>query len=276
MKKILIYLLILSSLILLGCETPENGVINAGSSEIDTTKFTDVIIVNSSKLDSVPVYITLQSSESIVGLFGMDSSNIKTICTNISGKDTTYIPCIGMFYAKKGVEYHFGSTKPAYGVIVTFGVQNQNCEQAISNGWETGINNFEFTINCFDKTLNPSATGGNESFDITLVDGLHSYLRQSVTSQNWNWGAMDKNGKYIPFKMSQNTWPMSKNVNIPGVYPYGCDMCYESQKPPTPICFEISCSTKYPGINTCQTNRTGQGGIVKCEFLGYVPEALAD
>lgn len=270
MKKISILLSVVTSLLILSCGNKPNN--NTSNSGIDTTKFTDVIVVNSSEMDSVPVYVTLQSEESIVGLFGMDSSNITTSCLNIVNGDTTYVPCKGMFYAKKGVEYHFGSIKPALGVIITFGAENQNCQQAIDNGWENGLNNFEFTINCFDKNLNPSATGGNESFDITLVDGLHCFLKQSVTSTNWNWGLTDSNGVYIPFKESENTWPMFKNVNIPAVYPYGCDMCYESQNPPKPICFEINCSTKYPGVNTCQTNRSGQGGVVKCEFLGYVPE----
>lgn len=242
--------------------------------KIDTLEFTDVIIKNSSRLDSVEVYVTLQSTESIIGLFGMDSTNIYQTCMNIVENDTTYVPCIGRFWAKKDSVYHLGVTKPVMGAIVTFGTMNMQCKAAIKNGFETGINNWEFTVNCFNKNLNPSATGGNESFDITLVDGLHCYIRQSVIApigskpSNWTYG------NQIPFTYSKNTWPMEKNVNIPGVYPYGCDMCYESQNPPKPLCFNVKCSDKYPGVNICQTNRAGQGGQVICEFLGWVPQIL--
>ena len=142
---------------------------------VDTAKYTDVVLINSSKYDSVQVYVTLQHSESIVGLFGMTSSNIVTYCLPDS------IPCVGSFWAKKGVEYHLGVTQPLTGVIITWGVQNQSCPAAQnildSSGkplYPYGINNFEFTVNTWWQK--DSTTGKGESFDITCVDGLHSIL----------------------------------------------------------------------------------------------------
>jgi hypothetical protein len=266
-------LTIILGLFLLSCEKESIHKVDL-KTQVDTAEFTDVIIKNSSRLDSVEVYVTLQSTESIIGLFGMDSTNIYQTCMNIKKKDTTYAPCIGKFWAKRDSSYHLGVTKPVMGAIITFGTMNMQCQAAIENGYISGINNWEFTVNCFNKKLDSNATGGNESFDITLVDGLHCYIKQSVVaaigskSSNWTYGDQS------PFIKSGNTWPMEKNVNIPGVYPYGCDMCYESQNPPKPLCFKVKCSDQYPGVNICQTNRAGQGGQVICEFLGWVPQPL--
>jgi hypothetical protein len=265
MKKLILLLLIGSTLI--SCQHGTSN--NEPKLPVDTSKYTDVIIKNSSNIDSVEVYVTLQSTESIVGLFGMDSSNIYQECMNIKNGDTTYIPCIGRFWAKKDSIYHLGITKPLMGGIVTFGTMNMQCNAAIQNGFKDGINNWEFTVNCFNKDINPDATGGNESFDITLVDGLHSYIKQSVIAKVDNKSNSWTYGNQVIFTESENTYPLDKNINIPGVYPYGCDMCYESQNPPKPLCFPVVCSDKEPGVNTCQTNRAGQGGQVICEFLGW-------
>ena len=98
---------------------------------VDTTKYTDVVLINKSELDSVKVFVTLQGTKSIVGLFGMDSSNIITYCIDS-------VPCVGSFWAKKGVEYHLGDTTPLSGVIITWGVQNQSCPAALQiwRRWE--------------------------------------------------------------------------------------------------------------------------------------------
>lgn len=255
-----------------------------GSSGVDTTKYTDVVLINNSELDSVQVFLTLQSTRSIVGLFGMDSSNIVTYCGNDS------VPCVGSFWAKKGVEYHLGDSTPMLGAIVTWGVQNQACSAAQSivgpDGkklYPMGINNFEFSVNTWWQ--NGAVIGGNESFDITCVDGTHSQLQQSVTSFGarsqtmspnfgsfWDFGAKDSTGRLIPFSSSKNGYDLSECVDIPGVFPYGCDWGYRSYSPPTPCTsptYPVRCSTRWGQINTSQLNRPGQGGRVTCEFLRF-------
>lgn len=250
---------------------------------VDTSHYTDVILVNNSNLDSVEVYITLQNMESIVGKFGMDSSNIQTYCAPDS------IPCVGKFWAKKGVKYHLGDTSALKGAIVTWGVQNQACPAAQKivdkNGkklYPYGINNFEFTVNTWWR--NGIVTGEIESFDITCVDGVHSRLRQTVSSFGnrypnspnfgafWDFGYYNKPGQLQPFITSFNGITLDSCIDIPGVFPYGCDWGYRKYNPPTPCDspkYNVSCSTKFGNINTSQTNRQGQGGTVTCEFLGF-------
>lgn len=257
------------------------------TSVVDTTMYTDVVLKNCSQKD-VTVYVTLQSGESIIGKFGMDSSNIdkdQGLCEYINGKDTLKIPCHGKFLLPAGKDIHLGYSKPLFGAIITFGAKNKQCSAAQKDGWINGINNFEFTVNSWYQ--NGKVYGGNESFDITLVDGLHSFLRQSVTSFGprvdttelpknfgcyWDFGAKDNNDNFITFTSSKNGPTFKSNQNIPGVYPYGCDLCYMSVNPPTPICFDIYPSTKWGNVGICQTNRPGQGGQVICEFLGFIGE----
>jgi hypothetical protein len=257
--------------------------------QIDTAKYTDVVLINASNYDSVQVFVTLQSQESVVGLFGMDSSNIFTWC---GPPQTTQHPCIGTFWAKRGVEHHLGSTKPLAGVIVTWGAQNQACPVAqldtTPDGKQLfpfGINNFEFTVNTWWQD---SVLGANESFDITCVDGLHSILQQTVTSFGprvsdttanfgafWDFGYKDSTAQLVPFFSSMNGPTLDKCVNIPGVFPYGCDWGYRSYSPPTPCNkpkYEVKCSTKWGEINTSQTNRPGQGGRVTCELIGFTKD----
>lgn len=266
------------------------------SNTVDTTKYTDVVLINKSNLDSVKVFITLPSTQSIVGKFGMDSSNIYIECMNINGTDTTYCPCKGTFWAKKGVEYHLGDTATVNSAVISWGVDNQACSaaQAILDSagkqvYPYGLNIFEFTVNSWWQ--NGITTGANESFDISCVDGLHSVLKQRVTSFGprdnkglnpnfgayWDYGYIDSTGHHVKFVESMNGINFKGCVNIPGVFPYGCDWGYKSEAPPTPCTspsYSVECSTKYGNINTSQLNRQGQGGQVICEFLGYTKDAV--
>lgn len=239
--------------------------------QIDTAKFTDVTVTNWSD-SSVMVFLTVQGGSSPAGLFGIEKWD------TLPGGTT------GFFKLRKGETRHYGSTLPGMGLIVTFGAQNQNCQQAISNGWTTGINNFEFTINCFDKVLNPTATGGNESADITNVDGVNAILQYSVDTTEgtigrkfWDYSKTDANGKLLMFGSAHTSGQLFGDCNVPGIFPYDCDICYEvSPEAPTP-CFTFpdgyncSDSLAQPGnLYTCQINRPGQGGVIRCEFFGFI------
>jgi hypothetical protein len=215
---------------------------------------------------------------------------------NINGNDTTYCPCKGILWAKKGVEYHLGDTATANSVVVSWGVDNQACTAAQSildstgkQVYPYGLNIFEFTVNSWWQ--NGITTGANESFDISCVDGLHSVLKQRVTSFGprdnsglnpnfgayWDYGYIDSTGHHAKFVESMNGISFKSCVNIPGVFPYGCDWGYKSEAPPTPCTnpsYSVECSTKYGNINTSQLNRQGQGGQVICEFLGYTKDAV--
>lgn len=286
MKKIFKTLTIIGTLImvsfLFGCKNSDNSHIYVNPTvSVDTTKYTDVVLINNSNLDSVQVFITLEHGNSIVGKFGMTKANIyDSIACNCPPEN---LPCKGSFWAKKGVPYHLGDTNVLNGVMVTFGAWNRECQQAIDSGYLHGLNNFEFNVNTWWQK--GKVTGNVESFDITLVDGLHCILRQTVTSTGprnnnglnpnfsafWDFGPKDNNGNLIPFITSTNGPTFATCINIPAVYPYGCDHGNYSQKPPTPVCFPIKCSDKW-GLNASQTNRQGQGGRVTCEFLGFIGE----
>jgi len=283
--KILIALgigLIVAGTILWKCNQPNpTPPPPAPTVSVDTTKYTDVVLINNSKLDSVEVFITLEHGNSIVGKFGMTKANIYDSIACYCPPEN--LPCKGSFWAKKGVPYHLGDTNVLNGVMVTFGAWNRECQGAIDAGYPHGLNNFEFNVNTWWQE--GKVTGNGESFDITLVDGLHCILRQTATSTGprnsnglnpnfsafWDFGPKDKYGKLLPFITSTNGPTFATCINIPAVYPYGCDHGNYSQKPPTPICFPIKCSDKW-GVNASQTNRQGQGGRVTCEFLGFIGE----
>jgi len=250
MKKLLLSLLIMTSVILFSCQKNVNP------------NYTDVIIKNSSNLDSVQVFITLQSQESIVGKFGMDSTNFNP---NSMNPDGSLVKCKGVFWAKKDVEYHLGDTLALYGAVVSFGADNYGCEAAIYYGWIYGINIFEFTVNT------PST--GNESTDLSCLDGLNSFLKLTV-SDTTNWIA----GGNVFVGSTENKFPLLANCGIVGVYPYHCDVCIDTLTPPHPVCFpwvnpDSSC-TDNP-VNNCQLDRaTVRGGNIMCEFLGFTPVPL--
>lgn len=246
MKKLL--LILLTSVSILSCQNQKQ------ENPVSSSTCTDVIIKNSSELDSVQVYVTLQSKETIVGKFGMDSTNFNPNCKN---PDSTLCSCKGVFWAKKGVEYHLGDTATLYGAVISFGADNYGCQAAIDHGFQEGINIFEFTVN--------TPSNGNESTDLSCLDGLNSYLELTV-SDTVNWIA---GGKKIV--SAKNTWPLEANCGIPGVYPYHCDVCIDTLTPPHPVCFPWKGCSDNP-VNDCQFDRaTVRGGKIVCQFLGFTP-----
>lgn len=246
---------------------------------LNDSLYTDVQITNWSDT-AIQVFLTVQGipGNTPVGLFGIKPS------------DTLMGHTTGFFWLGKGETRHYGSTLPGMGLIVTFGAQNQNCEQAMSNGWPTGINNFEFTINCFDKHLNPTATGGNESADITNVDGVNAILQYSVDTLNgrigrkfWDYSKTDSNGNLLMFGSARTSGKLHGDCNVPGIFPYDCDVCYASSPSaptpcfPKPAGYNCSDSLAQPGnLYTCQINRPGQGGVIRCEFFGFVGSKQPD
>jgi hypothetical protein len=84
----------------ISCNTKPTHSSPHSTTSVDTTKYTDVVLINKSNLDSVQVFITLQSTESIVGKFGMDSTNFNP---NAKNPDGTPVQCKGIFWAKKGI-----------------------------------------------------------------------------------------------------------------------------------------------------------------------------
>ncbi len=194
--------------------------------------FTDISLMNSSK-DSVKVFLTLQEPNSVVGIFGIKSS------------DTTGSKSQGYFFAKKDVEYKLNYKSELFGLVISFEAPPMNCEQATSNGFKNGINVFEASINC-----------DYESFDISCVDGVNSEIFVKVSDSNWTVGNSDNTQVFDSTKNSLN---LSENINLKGVFPYRCTDCVEINNRDVPKnCFNIpeKCNEK----RTCQVNRFKSSG----------------
>jgi len=205
--------------------------------------FTNVVISNNSQNeDSVKVYVTIQAPNSVVGLFGIQAQDTIGSCSK------------GFFYAVKGNTYESNDTSTLLGVVVAFGGDNWPCKQAIANGFYTGINVFECSINT-----------AYETFDIGCEDGVNSILNASV-SDTINWATGD--GNFIQnFRSAQNTFPILNNIDIRGVFPYRCTNCRDMVAPIPDNCFNLkdSCSKE----KTCLVSRTNNiGGTIYVKYLG--------
>jgi len=151
--KILITLvigIILSGIILWSWKSPSPTLVSpTPTNMVDTTKYTDVVLINRSNIDSVQVFVTLPSTQSIVGLFGMDSTNFNP---NAFNPDGTPVHCKGIFWAKKDVEYHLGVTSAVYSYVITWGVDNVACTEAQSIVDSKGKKLYPFGLNIFEFT----------------------------------------------------------------------------------------------------------------------------
>lgn len=229
MKKILPLLLAVASLI--GCKDV-------------ATNYTNVIVQNSSKQDSVLVYLTLQSPNSVVGIFGI--------------QDTIGSCSKGTFYAHNDTTYTTNLSGEMLGAVLSFGGDNIPCQVAIPAGYPTGINIFEFSINT-----------PFEVFDISCEDGMNAMLKVSV-SDTLNWTTGD--GEQITlFDSAKNVFPIQNNINIRGVFPYRCTDCIDLGTAVPENCLNLkdSCST----YRTCQVARTNNnGGTITIQYLGGSPQ----
>lgn len=237
MKKTLIGLL--SATLLLSCGCPP-------CPPPTTTDFTNLIIQNASKEDSVLVYLTIQSPNSVVGLFGIQADDTIGSCSK------------GTFYAYKDSTYYSNDSSALFGVVISFGGDNLPCQVAIPAGYPTGINIFECSINT-----------KFEVFDISLEDGMNSMLQVSV-SDTLNWTTGD--GTHIAsFDTARNVFPIERNLNIRGIFPYRCTDCKDlgTAIPQNCLGLKDTCST----YRTCQVARTSrQGGSILIQYLSPAPQ----
>lgn len=205
-------------------------------------QFTNVEIKNSSHEDSVKVFVTLQSPNSVIGLFGIT--------------DTIGSCSKGYFYAKKDSSYYSNTSNELLGVVVSFVGDNVPCQVAIPRGFRWGINIFEFSINT-----------PYEVFDISLEDGANCILKASVSDTLWTTG--DGVNNIMRFTSAQNKFPVENNLNIRGVFPYRCTDCIDLGQAIPENCLNLkdTCNTE----RICQVARTNNnGGTIKLEYLGQV------
>lgn len=211
------------------------------SSEDDKTTFTNIIIRNSSSEPKVKVYLTIQSPNSVVGMFGIKASDTINSCSK------------GFFYAIKGHSYSSNKKTALNGVVLSFDGDNIPCQVAVPLGYKTGINIFECSVNV-----------SSEVFDISCEDGVNSILKVRVSdSVNWATGE----STYIKnFRSAQNTFPLMNNLGIRGVFPYRCTNCRNMVAPIPENCFNLkdTCNTE----KICQVARTNHiGGTILVDYI---------
>jgi hypothetical protein len=201
---------------------------------------TTLTVKNSSKKDSVKVFLTIQQPNSVVGMFGIKPAD-------------TISRSQGYFYAKRDSSYTLDHPTALYGWNISFEHQPVNCWQAIDAGYNSGINIVEGSINT-----------EFEVFDISCVDGTNAIIKVSVSdSINWTTGL----GNYIEtFKSTQNA-SFANNCNIRGVFPYRFNSCNQvNPKDAPPTCWKIAVPCSSDSI--CQVARTGHaGGNILIEYL---------
>lgn len=209
-------------------------------------QYTNLSIKNSSKQDSVLTYVTLQAPNSVVGLFGI--------------QDTIGSCSKGTFYAYKDSVYTSDLSGPLEGVVISFNGDNLPCQVAVTHGYPFGINIFECSINT-----------KFEVFDISCEDGVNSIIKTSV-SDTVNWSTGD--GTFQSnFRSATNTFPIEKNLNIPGVFPYRCTDCIDLGTAIPQNCFNLpdTCNTN----RICQVARTNNnGGTILIEYVSPAYQIL--
>jgi hypothetical protein len=208
--------------------------------------YTDVTIQNVAN-DSVKVYLTLQSTNSVIGLFGIKSS------------DTTGSSSQGYFYALKDSVYHLNYKSSLEGWKISFEAPPMDCSQAIKMGYSNGINVVEGSINV-----------DYEAFDIGCIDGINCIIKTSVTdTMNWTTGVNDYQQKF--YTATNNFQPQS-NLNVRGVFPYRCTDCIDidtANIPPN--CFNLPYRVNAKRI--CQVNRANHcGGAINIVY--YADEVI--
>lgn len=236
MKKLLCLGVVLA---MIGCSTEinEDITINVDGSDSLEISNTQLTVVNRSQ-DTVLMYLTLS------GYPSSDTVHVKNV-HGIFG-----IPGFGLVGSVNIPPYDsvsYTSTLEFSGNI-SFGGQPINC---FSKEWPTGVNPFEFNLNCDQESIDISAMGGVNC--LLSVDLLYGPAWQASPSY-----------PDVRYFYNDSMW---KNSNLVGVYPYGCTNCTNTEG-------KQACQTpnEEPSEGPiCNPTRAAQarGGRVVVKFNGY-------
>ena len=198
---------------------------------------TELVLVNDTR-DTVLVYLTLS------GYPSGDSVHVQDV-HGIFGCEQTGL--VGSFNMYPGDTLGYTSYKWFSG-NVSFGGQPINCPTA---EFPTGVNLFEFNLNCGQESIDISAVGGvNSMMEVDLYDGP-------------NWEATTAHPDVRHF-YNDSMW---HNTGLVGVFPYGCTNCVNTEG-------KQACQTpseKPNNNNICNPTRAAgvRGGIVMVTFKGF-------
>lgn len=198
---------------------------------------TELIVVNKSP-DTALVYLTLS---------GYPSSLAPNYIQDVNGVlGCTQTGLVGSFYLAPGDSASYFPIKRLSGNLC-FGSQPINCPDSL---WPTGVNLFEFNLNC-----------PQESIDISAVSGVNCILEVDLIGGP-NWPA----AQYTNPRHFYND-SMYKNTGLVGVFPLGCTNCVNTQG-------KQACITSPETPNTthiCNPTRAKNqhGGAVRVSFKGF-------
>jgi hypothetical protein len=144
---------------------------------------------------------------------------------------------------------------------LTFASPPLNCP---NDSFPYGVNVAEFILN---NSFQPGIP--QETIEISAVAGVNAFIQFSMTGGGkWNAGSNYPNVTEFANK------GLYENVGQVGVYPYGCDVCTQSQAPP--YCPGPPTPPPYGGCQSepiCNVQRDAStaGGTVTITFMGWTP-----
>jgi hypothetical protein len=144
----------------------------------------------------------------------------------------------------------------------SFGGPPMNCPDR--SQFPSGMNLAEFTIN-----NSPQGPNAQETIDISGVYGTNAHLKFQVSGGGaWNDGGSQHNVTQFENR------GLTDNIDISGVFPYGCDDCTRRTSP-TVTClgpnvppFPNVCDTTH--ICNVQRDASTAGGTVQVIFAGFI------
>jgi len=198
-------------------------------------------VVNSTE-DSVQMFLTINSPadstwvQSVDGIFGIPAGSGLQGSVWLQPNDTlSYTPTL------------------QFSGNVSFGTTPAQCP---TESWPTGVNIFEWSTNV--------PKGANEGLDLSCVDGVNCIMHiDLIDGPDWI-------ADTISVRTIENKF-IGGNTGIPGVFPYGCPGCTNTDG-------KAACQTPNETPNTepiCTPTRgTDQkGGKIRITFKGYIEPA---
>lgn len=169
-------------------------------------------------------------------------------------------PLVGSITLTSGQSVSYTGSQTVSGNLA-FGAVFQNCPRS---GFNNGMNYSEFTLNP-PVGPNPSFPF-QEAVDISCVGGVNADVAMAMTNSSNQPDTTWSNGIQSVTAMENSS--LHNNLNIPGVFPPGCDDCADRTTINPPPCFAgYPCNSQH--ICNLQRSRNDAGGTVTVTFKGF-------
>jgi hypothetical protein len=206
---------------------------------------------------SVAVYLTLGAAGANTPCEIGDC--VQDVTQVFSGMQQYGGPLVGTMTLAPGASVTYSGSQAIQGNIAFNGVF-QNCPRS---GFPNGQNVAEFTLN---PPVGPNPTFPfQETVDISCVAGVNADIKMAMTNSSSQPDTTWANINGPVTSMENGT--LNNNLNIPGVFPPGCDDCADRTTINPPPCFAgYKCNSAH--ICNVQRNQNLAGGTVTITFKG--------